>query len=313
VKLIDCDAIADALDYRHLVEALRRGHQRGIDGVERVVLSEGEDPSRTNHFICLPAWQHGALFGAKLVSVFPANAPPRASIATVYVLFDGGTGAPVATIHGAQFTLRKTAADSGLGASFLARHDATTLLMVGAGNQAPHQIRAHCAIRPSLRRVAIWNRSAEKARRLADTIVLDGVAISAIGDLEAAARTADIICSATSTTAPLLHGAWLKPGTHVDLVGGFTNDMREADDATLARASVFVDSRWNTLGLCGDISGPIASGVIGADDIAADLFELCAGGHPGRRSDDEITVFKNAGGGHLDLMMARFVYEMVGA
>ncbi len=97
-----------------------------------------------------------------------------------------------------------------------------------------------------------------------------------------AARRADIICCATSATRPLIQGAWLKPGTHVDLVGGFTNDMREADDATIGRASVFVDSRWFTIGLCGDISGPIAAGIISEADIKADLFDLCAGRHGGR-------------------------------
>jgi alanine dehydrogenase len=308
---IDADAIGDRLGYLRLVESLRDGHRRGVAAVERLLMTQQREAAPANHLLIWPAWQHDELVGAKLVSVFPGNRPPAASISTVYVLFDGRDGKPLACITGAEFTLRKTAADSALGASFLARQDVATMLMVGAGNQAPHQIRAHCAVRPSLRRVLVWNRTMEKARRLADTLDLGPVTIAAIDDLESAVRQADLVCCATATAAPLIEGRWLAPGTHVDLVGGFTNDMREADDETIRRASVFVDSRRFTLGECGDITGPIAAGVITADRIRADLFDLCAGRHPGRQSAEEITVFKNAGGGHLDLMTARFVYDLV--
>jgi alanine dehydrogenase len=307
--VVDTDKIADALDYPRLVEALRVGHRRGVDAVERVLLSEAKPAAPINHFLVLPGWRHGDVFGAKLVSVFPGNGPPTPSIQTVYVLFDGRDGSPLACITGAQFTLRKTAADSALGASFLARPDVADLLMVGAGNQARHQIAALCAVRPSIRRVAIWNRTPDKARILAGELD-PGIEAAATCDLEGAVRSADIICCATSATAPLVRGAWLKPGTHVDLVGGFTNDMREADDAAIGRASVFVDSRWFTIGLCGDITGPIAAGIISEADIKADLFELCSGRHPGRRSAEEITVFKNAGGAHLDLMVGQLIHEL---
>src|SRR5258708_10449650 len=161
--MVDADKVAAALDYPRLVEALRNGHERGADAVERLLMSQARAAAPTNHLLVWPAWQHDDLLGAKLVSVFPGNRPPDPSISTVYVLFDGRNGRPLACISGAEFTLRKTAADSALGASFLARPDAARMLMVGAGNQAPHQIRAHCAIRPSIRSVAIWNRSPAKA------------------------------------------------------------------------------------------------------------------------------------------------------
>jgi len=307
--MVDADKIASALDYPRLVEALRIGHQRGVDAVERLLMSQARAAAPTNHLLIWPAWQHDDLLGAKLVSVFPGNGLPDPSIWTVYVLFDGRNGRPLACINGAEFTLRKTAADSALGASFLARPDAASMLMVGAGKQAPHQIRAHCAVRPSIGSVKVWNRSPDKARRLAESLDLP-IAVSAVADLEGAARQADVICCATSTAAPILRGGWIAPGTHIDLVGGFTNDMREADDETIRRASVFVDSRWFTVGECGDISGPIAAGIMTKDDIRADLFDLCKGRHPGRQSRDEITVFKNAGGAHLDLMVARVVYNL---
>jgi ornithine cyclodeaminase/alanine dehydrogenase-like protein (mu-crystallin family) len=312
MRLIDVDALGDALDYRDLVEALREGHKAGIDAFERSLISEGAG-SAANHLLTLPAWRYGDLLGAKLVTVFPANSPPVPTIQTVYVLFSGRNGTPLASMSGAAFTLRKTAADSALGADFLARPDVRRMLMVGAGNQAPHQIRAHCAVRPSIARVEVWNRTPEKARALPGTLVIDGVEIAAAADLESAARQADLICCATGATTSLIRGEWLKPGTHLDLVGGFTPQMREADDEAIRRARVFVDSRWFTVDYCGDLTQPIASGVLAAADVAGDLFELASGRRPGRRSAEEITLFKNAGGGHLDLMTAGFIWRRVAA
>lgn len=307
---IDADEMADELGYLRLVEALREGHRRGVDSMDRLLLTE-ENAAPANHLLLWPAWQYGELLGAKLVAVFPGNRAPATSISTVYVLFDGRDGAPLACITGAEFTLRKTAADSALGASFLARPDAQTLLMVGAGNQAPHQVRAHCAVRPTLRRILVWNRTEERARRLSATLELGTVTVTAVANLASAVREAEIVCCATAATRPLIEGAWLRPGTHLDLVGGFTNAMREADDEAVRRASVFVDSRRFTIGQCGDVTGPIEAGVITAAEIRADLFDLCAGRHPGRQSAEEITLFKNAGGAHLDLMTARLVYDLV--
>src|SRR6185437_6995605 len=165
--IVDTDKISERLDYPRLFEALRQGHRRGVDAVERTLVSETKSATLTNYLLALPAWRYGDAFGAKLVSVFPDNRHPIPSIQTVYVLFDGRDGTPLACITGSTFTLRKTAADSALGASFLARSDVAELLMVGAGNQARHQIAALCAVRPSIRRVAIWNRSPDKAQRLA--------------------------------------------------------------------------------------------------------------------------------------------------
>ena len=311
MRLIDVDAMREAFADRDLVEALRRGHRARVDTVERSLISEGAGPA-ANHLLVLPAWRYGDVLGAKLVTVFPANPPPVPTIQTVYILFSGRDGTPLAALSGAEFTLRKTAADSALGADFLARRDVTRMLMVGAGNQAPYHIRAHRAMRPGIREVEVWNRTHEKAERLAASLAIAGVAVAATRDLEAAARRAELICCATSATLPLVQGAWLKPGTHLDLVGGFTPEMRETDDAAIGRARIFVDSRWFTVEHCGDLTQPIAAGLIAAEDIAGDLFELCAGRRPGRQSAEEITIFKNGGGGHLDLMTARFLWRRAG-
>ncbi len=310
MRWIDADAVDRALDYRALIEALRAGHRKGIDAVDRLLLAQPSRSGTEDHFLIWPAWQRGEALGAKLVTVFPGNEAAEAlpAVQALYVLLDGRNGTPLAVIDGTALTLRKTAADSALAADYLARADAATLLMVGAGRQAPHQIMAHLAVRPSLRRVLVWNRTSAKARRLVETLPLLGIELALAADLARAVESADVISCATMAREPLIKVSWLRPGTHLDLVGGYTNEMREADDEAVRRASVFVDSRWFTVGACGDISAPMASGALAKDGIAADLFELATGAHPGRRSGGEITLFKNAGGAHLDLMAARLAY-----
>jgi alanine dehydrogenase len=308
--LLQDDAIGKWLDWPTLIEALRSGHRAGVDMVERLLLSQSEEARNVpNHLLIWSAWRFDAYCGAKLVTVFPGNREGRPTNATVYVLFDGRDGRPLAVIESSEFTFRKTAADSALGASYLARADSDCLLMVGAGAQAMAQIQALRAIRPSIREVRIWNRTRAKAEALATKLARDGVFAEVAGDRGGAVPRASIISMATAATRPLLEGAWLSPGTHIDLVGSFTPTMREADDATLRRASLFVDTRRFTVAVTGDLAIPIASGAINEGDIRADLFELARGLHPGRESPEEITLFKNGGGGHLDLMVAIAAYE----
>jgi ornithine cyclodeaminase/alanine dehydrogenase-like protein (mu-crystallin family) len=310
--LLQRDEIRDLLDWQTLIEALRHGHRRDVDLVERVLLSETPArPNGQNHLLMWPAWRFRDYCGAKLVTVFPANtkSDARSTNSTVYVLFDGRDGRPLAVIEGSEFTLRKTAADSALGVDYLAREDAWSLLMIGAGAQAHAQICSICAMRPSIRRVMIWNRTSAKARSLAERLVREGVVAQAVLELAPAVREAAIVSMATAACEPLLEGAWLSPGTHVDLVGSFTPLMRECDDETVRRASLFVDSRRFTVTLTGDLAIPIAARVISQTDIQADLFDLVRGRHGGRRAADEITLFKNGGGGHLDLMTAIAAYE----
>jgi ornithine cyclodeaminase len=172
--------------------------------------------------------------------------------------------------------------------------------MVGAGGLAPHLIAAHRAVRPSIERVLVWNRTSDKAAAL----VAAGIADEAVTDLASAANEADIVCTATLTSEPLLHGEWLQPGTHVDAVGAYLPDHREIDDEVVRRAEIFVDARLATLTEGGDLVIPIANGVVTADDVRADLYELCRGEHPGRSAAEAVTLFENCGGGHLDLMVA---------
>ncbi len=308
MRFVDAAQVQALLDYLPLVGALESYHREGIEGLDELLLTQPA-AGAPRHFSLRAAWAHERALGAKLFTVFPDNAalsPQLPSVQAVYVLFDGKTGSPVAMIDGTALTYYKTAADSALGAKFLAPAGAETMLMVGAGAMAPHLIRAHVTMRPSLRRVLIWNRTPARAMGLLTELRLDGVDLALAPNLEEAVRTADLISCATMSSIPLIRGEWLKPGTHLDLVGGFTKDMREADDEAVNRARVYVDSRA-TAAHVGDIALPMANGTLDPEDIRADLFELCQAKVRGRERVDEITLFKNAGGGHLDLMTARFL------
>lgn len=306
LKVFDFDTTIRLLDFRGLVEALRETFRRGCDRLDRWLMTEPLADGAENDWLLQPAWQFGRHFGIKMANIFPGNlAKGVDTIQGIFVLFDGATGIPVACIDGAAITLRKTAANSALAADYLARKDARRLLMVGAGRLAPHLIEAHCTMRPYAE-VMVWNRTASKAAALAEQMNRRGLNARAVDDLDAAVASADVICSATFAQSPILLGRWLKPGTHVDLVGGHRPDMRESDDDAIRRARVFVDARFSTVAVAGDICQPIAAGLL-TEDAITDGFQLARGERPGRRTDDEITLFKSGGGGHEDLGTAQYL------
>lgn len=297
------------LQFPPLIEALRELFKRGVDAARSIHLNQPLPDGRQNNWLLLPAWQFDRHMGIKLVSVYPRN-QSVATIQGLYVLFDGTNGLPLATIDGAAITLWKTAANSALAATYLARKDARSLLMAGAGVLAPYLVRAHCAVRP-IDHVMIWNRTRANADKMAAALARPGLSMEVVEDLAAAVPRADVVSCATMATAPLVKGAWLKPGQHLDLVGGFRPDMREADDDAVRRARVFIDA-WFTAGEhCGDICGPLAAGVIAKDSIT-DTFQLARGERPGRREDSEITLFKSGGGGHEDLGTAQHILSTLG-
>lgn len=314
LRFIDTETAARLLDLPSLIEALRSAHGTSAPEIGHTLMEQPSRSGRTDGLLIHTAWQHQEALGAKLVTIFPDNADHcKPTIASVYVLFDGENGLPLAVIDATPLTTRKTGADSALAADYLARSDARTLLMMGAGKQAPWMIAAHRAVRPGLDRFLVWSRTSEHAASLARTLHAEGLQAEAVADPAAAAGNADIICCATAATQPIISGAWLRPGTHVDLVGAFTPSMREADDELIRSARVYVDTRQNTLGHVGDLCVPIERGVITEGHIVGDLFQLVRGDVPGRRDDEEITVFKNGGGGHLDLMAARLVHQRAAA
>jgi ornithine cyclodeaminase len=247
----------------------------------------------------------------KMVSVFPANgAKGLPSVNGTVWLADGATGVPLAVLDGTRLTLWRTAAASALAARHLARPDAARMVMVGCGALAPFMIRAHRAQR-QLTDIALWNHRPEKARELAASLAGEGLPARAVDDLGAAVRGADIVSCATLSQEPLVHGAWLKPGAHLDCVGAFRPTMRETDDDCVRRASLFCDIRQSAAAEGGDYAIPLASGVIAPSAIRADLFDLVAGRHPGRTSPDEITMFKSVGASLEDLAAATHVWSRV--
>ncbi len=314
IRLISAGEVHRLCAWNTLIEALAQAH-RGPRPLVGITGLENRQERNHQHYLDMPAWQPGIAMGSKLVTVMPENPdrlPGLPAVQALYALFDGGNGSPLAVIDGTALTYRKTAADSALGSRLLSRRNSEVLLMVGAGGLAPYLVEAHLAARPSIRRVLVWNRRMDKADKLARRLAKDGLAALA-SDLEPAARQADIICCATSSTAPLIDGRWLKAGVHLDLVGSFTSEMRECDDECVRRARLFVDSRWFAIDQAGDLGDPIRRGVIARDSIEADLFELCARASPVERRGDDITLFKNGGGAHLDLFTALHIWSQLAA
>ena len=313
MRVVGPEDVHRCLDDISLVDALaamfRAGCEMPVRHHHRIEVPGGADAT----LLLMPAWQTGGPVGIKLVTVYPDNG--RRGLPAVmgaYLLLDGATGAPRALIDGPALTVRRTAAASALAARFLARAETRGLLMVGTGALAPHLVRAHAAVRP-IREVAVWGRDPGKAERLAAALAgdLPGVAVRAARNLAGAVGAADIISCATLATEPLIRGAWLEPGQHLDLVGAYTPAMREADDEAVRRARIFVDTRAGALKEAGDLVQPLEAGIIVEADIAGDLFDLTRGG-TGRRDDDEITLFKSVGTALEDLAAARLVAERLG-
>lgn len=304
--VIDGARVDELVDWRTVVDALRAGHQGPRPQIDDLLMRDGE-----NALLVRGAWKSGEGIGLKAVSVFARNPeadPPRPAVQGQFLLFDGVTGEVTAVIDGAAITRWKTAGDSALGSELLSRPDAETLTMVGAGAQAEPLIRAHLAVRPSIRRVMIWNRTEARATALADRLEDVAPEVEVVLDIEDAVGAGDVVSVATMASEPIVKGAWLKPGAHLDLVGAYRPDMREADDEALTRGRIFVDARETTIHEIGELLIPFQNDVIAETDVVADFFDLVAGA-AGRRSESEITVFKNGGGAHLDLMTAVAIHR----
>jgi ornithine cyclodeaminase len=257
--------------------------------------------------LLMPAWSDDAL-GVKVVTVIPgAVARGAATVAATYLLLDRATGQAKALLDGEALTVRRTAAASALAAQRLAAPGASRLLVVGAGHLAPWMARAHVALNPALREVAVWARRADASRALAAQLRGEGVDALAVDDLEKAVRHAHVICCATTSSDPLVLGRWLAPGTHLDLVGAYRPTMREVDDDAVRLSQVVVDTRAGALKEAGDIVQPIERGLIGADHVRADLSELLTGNVVVRTDALQVTLFKSVGTALEDLAAARCV------
>jgi ornithine cyclodeaminase len=251
--------------------------------------------------------------GLKAVTVYPDNAARgQPAVLGTYLLMSAETGETLAVMDATRLTAWRTAAASALASRYLSRSDASRLLMVGAGALAPFLVRAHASVRP-IREVAVWNRSEPRAQALIAELAQAGIAATVAGDLAAAVAEADIVSTATLSSDPLIRGALLEPGTHLDCVGAFKPTMRETDDDVARRARIFVDTRAGAFAEAGDVLQPLQSGVIGKEAVLGELAELCRGTVQGRASAEEVTLFKSVGASIEDLAAAIAVYEHVGA
>ena len=311
MRIISAAEVEGALDWGALIEKLRQAFRGDAEVPVRHHHTVPTNGANDATLLLMPAWQAGRHIGVKIVTVFPDNAERGLpAVMGAYLLLDGATGAPQALIDGPMLTLKRTAAASALASSYLSRPDSERLLMVGTGALAPYLITAHAAVRP-ICNVLIWGRSPDKAARLAKRLSRKDFRVESTDDLATAAGGAHIISCATLTTEPLIRGEWLQPGQHLDLVGAFRPDMREADDTAVKRARVFVDTREGATKEAGDIVQAVESGALDPDDIAGDLFDLTRGERAGRRFYTQITLFKSVGTALEDLAAAQLAVERV--
>lgn len=319
MRFITAPEIEIALDQKSLIEALRRAFRMGASA------RPYQAPLRNRFYIenvhadptillNMPSWQVDGDLGIKMVTVNTGNpAKGLPMVQGVYLFLDAGTGKVRGIIEAEMITVKRTAAASALASSYLSRSDASRLLIVGAGALARHFIDAHRAVRP-ISDVLVWNRTPKRAEELVANYRLqeDASALNSIGvtdDLEAAVSGADIVTCITASSEPVIFGDWVREGTHVDLVGAFSPDSRESDDALVQKARIFVDTRTGALAEAGDLIIPMNKGLITEDDVAADLFDLTQGERDGRRFYEQITLFKNCGSAIEDLVAARLAYQ----
>lgn len=307
MRQIGAEELRRALAWPALEAALERIFRAGCEAPlrHRHALPQADGPEGT--LLLMPAWerpggagrQHS---GVKIVHVLPANgARGLPAVQASYLLSDAATGQPLALLDGGELTDRRTAAASTLAGRFLARPDSRRLLVLGSGRVAAALAEAWCDRFP-ITEAAIWSRNPDHAAALAVRLAAHGLPARAAASPDP--RGFDIVSAATLSETPLVRGAEVDPGTHVDLVGAFRPAMRESDAALLARATLVLDTRAGGLAEAGDVVQAIAEGAITEASVAAELAELCRGAHPGRRREDEVTVFKSVGWAGEDLAAA---------
>jgi ornithine cyclodeaminase len=311
MHVLDAAQTAAALPFERLIPALRARFAAGCvvpaRGVHEVVNPDGGVVTS----LLMPAWVPGRCYGVKVINIAPGNAARGLpGLHATYLLHDADTGVPLALLDGNAITARRTAAASALAASMLARDDAKHLLVLGAGRIASLLPAAYRCVR-GITRVSVWTRRPAQAETLVAQLRDEGFDAHAVADLPAAVSAADITSCATLATEPVVRGDWLRPGSHLDLIGSFTPAMREADDACFAGAALFVDTE-EALTKSGELLGPLARGVITAAGVRGTLTTLARGEAAGRTSNGERTVFKAVGTALEDLAAAMLALGLDG-
>ena len=307
MKYFDTKAIQTALPYQLLVEALAQGLQQFAQTPARSFFSPNQDSSCV---MIMPAWRPHQMMGVKLVSVWPENnAKGESAVSAVYVVISCLDGRPLAVLDGTELTLRRTAAAAALAAKRLARENSETLAVLGTGSLSVPLVQAHTDTM-RLKNVLVWGRQFHKTQRVVKQLKELGIEVRAMGDLEETLALSDVVAVATTATEPFLKADWVKPGTHISLVGAFTPQMAEAEPVLMARSQLFADCRASVLEKGGEVFQAIKQGLVLDSDIIADLAELTAQSDRNWRHDGQaITVFKSVGFALLDLIAAEVVMK----
>jgi ornithine cyclodeaminase len=291
------------LDLPTLIVALEEEFKKTINTPQR----HHHDIDENATLLLMPAWYDEKYMGVKLITMNPNNGKLNMpSIQGMYLLFDKDTGMPLAQLDAPTLTNLRTAAVSALAAKFLAPMPSKNLLVIGSGSLSPYLVRAHAVVR-NYDRIQIWGRSFEKAKLKARALQ-DLFPVEAVADLATAVTEADVVSVATSSSDPVLFGEWLSPGTHLDLVGSYKPNMREADDLAIRRSRIFIDTQ-HAISETGDLAIPLSSGILTIDAIVGDLLQLCRGEIMGRSKRNEITLFKSVGHASEDLIGGVLAYE----
>lgn len=310
MKILDAEATREALSFDRLIPAIRQMFITGCEVPQRHSHTVTNAEGTTMTVLIMPAWQPGGFLGVKTVNVVPSNVDrDLPSVFATYALFDARTGLPLAQIDGNELTARRTAAASALAASMLARSNSRRLLVVGAGRVGSEIPEAYRAVL-QIEEVMVWDRRDSAADALVARLAKVAISARRVLDLAEAAARADIVSCATTTNEPLMRGAWLRPGTHLDLIGSFTPTMREADDDCFRGASIFVDTE-EALRKSGDLLVPMSRYVFRIEDVRGTLADLCRGSASARVSKEERTVFKSVGTALEDLAAATLAYGKV--
>ena len=311
IKLIKGSFIEDHTDFLRLIDALKQGFSSKDIIVPLRHHHDFPNPKMNSDstMLLMPSWNPNKNAGVKIVTVSPENGHFNLpSINGTYIYLDATTGLLKAILDAKSLTVKRTAAASALASSYLSNKNASSLLMIGTGALSTNLIKAHASVRP-ISKVYVWGRDIDKAQAVCEQLKTETFQCLPVTTIEEKIAEVSIISCATLSKSPLILGKYLRPGQHVDLVGAYKKDMREADNDTMSKASVFVDTFQGGLKESGDIVIPLNEGILKTSDIKADLFQLCSQSHKGRKHTEEITVFKSVGHALEDLVAANYYYN----
>jgi ornithine cyclodeaminase/alanine dehydrogenase-like protein (mu-crystallin family) len=311
MRFIDREEVARRLTYEMCIPIVRDAMIAFSRGETRQLLRSIIPLADGRMFGVMPgAMGARAPFGAKLISVFPENfALGIQSHQGLVILFDPESGTPVCVVHAGEITAVRTAAASAVATNALARKDSRRLAILGYGEQAATHARAIGKVR-DVESIKIWGRSPERARAFAGRMHAElAVPVASTATVEEAVAEADIICTVTSSAEPVLKGAWVRPGTHLNLVGSSHAGPVEVDNDLVVRSRLIADSREGVLAQGAEFLRAKAAGLINDDHIVAEIGQVLAGEIEGRRSNGEITVYKSLGHVVQDLATAWALYS----